>query len=795
VFGQKGPDVFSSPIEYRNATVRSGFQKNHHREKRNLIEVKNISKSFKLYGSPADRLKEIILRRSFHREFQALKDISFRVGEGETLGIVGQNGAGKTTLLKILTKVLLPDSGVIHVNGRTTGLLELGTGFNPEFTGLQNIFYNGTLLGMTKDEINGRLDAIKSFSELGDFINESIKTYSSGMVMRLAFSVAIHADPKAFVVDEALSVGDAYFQQKCMRRIAEFKNNGGSIVFVSHDMNAVKVLCDFAILLDKGRMIDSGEPKDTIDFYQSMILKKSHQGDIKVKIKKIESPKIKSLHKNEVSTGEVELVDFRLLDKNNEETSYIISEDLLTIKFKIKSTKYLIDPHYGIMIRNALGQSIFETNTYCMGMKTEPLDKDYVISVCYKFICNLVPADYSISVGVANKGYDKGNFEEYLFLCHDVDQIKVIVNDTSIFYGGVFNIRPEVTIKPDSHKDILAQSVVDDTLALKAFFSNPPIINIHKMKQHCMVHNKFRPIMIICETINICNSNCIICSYSKMSRKKEIMSMNTFQKVLVDYSEMGGGAFSLTPVVGDVFLDSFLPDRVKLLKKHNTIKPLSVTTNLLALEKHSIDDLKEICEVFDIIHISIYGLDAHEYLKLTKKNNYDLLVQNIKRLLQLCDDESKVRFGFRLLKKRRSEEIERWINDCFGILIKFGYTWEYSNWSVLDSKTTLPYDAKWLLAPENRKQCAIPLVACQIFSNGDVSFCHCSDFNIDSELLLGSVNDNSLLEIYNSEKTRNLWQFNKNIPEFCLKCSFYKPIEYLNEHEYAFDNPTEFIGG
>lgn len=217
-------------------------------------------------------------------------------------------------------------------------------------------------------------------------------------------------------------------------------------------MNAVKVLCDSAILLDKGMMIDYGEPRDIIDFYHGMIIKKAHQGDIEVKIKKIESHKEKGLHKHETSTWEVELVDFRLLNKNNEEIAYIVSEDLLIINFKVKSKKYVSDPHYGIFIRNALGQSVFETNTYCMRMTTEPLDKDNVISIYYEVICNLVPGDYSISVGVANKGSGRGEFEEYLLLSHDIEQIKVIENDSAIFYSGVYNMKPEVSIEADNGK-------------------------------------------------------------------------------------------------------------------------------------------------------------------------------------------------------------------------------------------------------------------------------------------------------------------------------------------------------
>src|SRR6056297_3437905 len=204
-----------------------------------MIHVNSICKNFYLYQKPVDRLKEIFLKRCFHREHHALKEVSFEVKQGETFGIIGENGSGKSTLLKIITGILLPDSGHFHVDGRITGLLELGTGFNHEFSGLENIYMNATYIGMEKQDIHKKLDAIIAFTELGEFIHEPIKTYSSGMLMRLAFSIAYHADPACFVVDEALSVGDAHFQQKCIKTLKDFKNSGGSIVFVSHDLNSV----------------------------------------------------------------------------------------------------------------------------------------------------------------------------------------------------------------------------------------------------------------------------------------------------------------------------------------------------------------------------------------------------------------------------------------------------------------------------------------------------------------------------------------------------------------------------
>jgi lipopolysaccharide transport system ATP-binding protein len=298
---------------------------------------------------------------------------------------------------------------------------------------------------MSRAEIDMKKPDIMDFAELGEFIYEPIRTYSSGMLMRLAFSIAIHAEPKCFLVDEALSVGDAYFQQKCMRKILEFKNNGGSIIFISHDMNAVKILCDSAILLDKGRILDYGDPKSIVDFYYGMILKKSHMGDTEVEVTKInftEGGEVSS-----TSTGEIKLVSFSILNERNEKISYIESEQAVKFVCELESLKDLSDPHYGLAIRNTLGVSVFETNTYCMGIENPPLKKEQKVKIIYEMKVPLSAGNYSISIGVANKGYDRGSFEEYLLLAHDVDILKVISRDNSIIYSGVFNMNPQVSVK------------------------------------------------------------------------------------------------------------------------------------------------------------------------------------------------------------------------------------------------------------------------------------------------------------------------------------------------------------
>ena len=399
-----------------------------------MIKAKNISKEFKLYHSPADRLKEIVSRRTLHRSFHALKEISFKVEEGETLGIVGQNGAGKSTLLKILTGVLLPDSGVVHVDGRITGLLELGTGFNSEFTGVQNIYLNGTLLGMSKEEINEKLETIVAFSELGDFIEESLKTYSSGMVMRLAFSTAIHANPKAFVVDEALSVGDAYFQQKCMRKIREFKNSGGSIVFVSHDMNAVKILCDRALLLDHGAAVEDGDPDKVINTYNFLLARKSKGEEIRVSDS---SEGVKSY-----GNLKAEIIEVKMFNRYNEESEVFVSGEKCIIEIGLKANETVDDVTVGILIRDRFGQDIFGTNTYHLNVPVrlgagEECRVRYVMD---EF--NLGPGKYTLSPAAHRDETHMGECYQWV----DVLKTFEVVAGDDFHFVGFSRLKPRVQV-------------------------------------------------------------------------------------------------------------------------------------------------------------------------------------------------------------------------------------------------------------------------------------------------------------------------------------------------------------
>ena len=236
-----------------------------------MISVQGVSKLYRIYDSPAGRLKEILLqgRRKYHRDFWALRDVSLEIPAGETLGVIGRNGAGKTTLLQIVAGVLQPTEGEVRVEGRVTALLELGSGFNPEYTGRENILLSGQILGFSEAEMLRRLDVIVNFAELDGFVDQPVKTYSTGMVMRLAFAAAIHVDPDVLIVDEALSVGDAYFQRKSLDRIEYFRQSGKTVLFVSHDPRLIQRFCTRALWIEGGKVALSGDAREVVTAYEA----------------------------------------------------------------------------------------------------------------------------------------------------------------------------------------------------------------------------------------------------------------------------------------------------------------------------------------------------------------------------------------------------------------------------------------------------------------------------------------------------------------------------------------------
>lgn len=388
-----------------------------------MIHVHQLSKSFRLYRKPSDRLKEILLRRQYHHNHQALKSISFTLNSGETLGVLGQNGAGKSTLLKLLTGVLLPDSGEIRIQGRITGLLELGTGFDHALSGLDNIMANGLLIGMSRDEILSVRDQIIEFSELGEYIHEPVRTYSSGMVMRLAFSIAIHASPACFVVDEALSVGDGHFQQKCMRRIRQFRDSGGGIIFVSHDLNAVKMLCDRALVLDRGDIVFEGDAEDAVNHYNRIMARLDEQ---ELQLQE------QSKHSQSYGSLEAEILDAQLRgEKSGCDT--VAAGESTTIEVTLKANQNIPSLSVGFMIRDRFGQDIFGTNSYLLG---EPLslESGQRHRVQFTLPLNLAPGKYTLTLALHS---EDNHLEHCYHWCDNLVRFEVAGSHLPLFSGIV----------------------------------------------------------------------------------------------------------------------------------------------------------------------------------------------------------------------------------------------------------------------------------------------------------------------------------------------------------------------
>jgi lipopolysaccharide transport system ATP-binding protein len=429
------------------------------------IRVENLSKRYELYDHPRDQLKQFVLprirrfaclpERKYFREFWALSDVSLEVRKGESCGIVGLNGSGKSTLLQIIAGTLTPTEGRVSTQGRIAALLELGSGFDPAFTGRENVYMNAALLGLSRQQVTERLDDIQAFADIGGHFDQPLATYSSGMQMRVAFAVATSFDPDILIIDEALAVGDAYFQQKCFHRLERFKEGGGTTLFVSHDANTVKHLCNSALLLNRGRAISHGAPREIIDLYQGLIAKKTDLSESEIVVDQNVSAQGSWQKATTVTTNyDAELIDFKLLGANNQLVSHLESESPLTVQYVVKLNKDFDRPAFGLIVRDRIGRSIFETSTYAMRMAEMPLARGVQVMVRFRVDFNLRAGQYSFSIGVANRGYARSEFEEYSLLMHDVEQLQVTESPTAAFYGGIFDMKPIVSV------DIIKQSHV-----------------------------------------------------------------------------------------------------------------------------------------------------------------------------------------------------------------------------------------------------------------------------------------------------------------------------------------------
>jgi len=371
------------------------------------IQVSGLGKSYKSYPSQWARLAEWVgLAGKFnHRLHWVLQDVSFHLHAGEAVGIVGANGAGKSTLLKLLTGTTRPSAGRISVTGRVAALLELGMGFHPDFTGRQNAMMGGQLLGLSVEEILQLMPDIEAFAEIGEYIDQPVRTYSSGMQMRLAFSVATARRPDVLIVDEALSVGDSYFQHKSFERIREFRRGGTTLLIVSHDRTAIQTICDRAILLDGGRLIKEGVPVDVLDYYNAIMAEKDHQT---VRQERLENGRMKTIS----GTGEAVVADATLVDVRGEIADTVEVGDDLELRVRVAVRKTIPRLVLGFMIKDRLGQPIYGINTHRLAKELCDLKEGEEILYRYRFPANLGKGSYSISLSLSREDSHLGeNYE------------------------------------------------------------------------------------------------------------------------------------------------------------------------------------------------------------------------------------------------------------------------------------------------------------------------------------------------------------------------------------------------
>lgn len=361
-------------------------------------------------------MKELLSlnRLQRHRDFWALRDISFEVKRGETFCIVGENGSGKSTLLQMVAGILQPTSGTVAVGGRVSALLELGAGFNPEFSGRDNVYLNGSILGLTTKQIDGRYKDIERFAEIGPFINQPVKTYSSGMVVRLAFAVAINVDPEILLVDEALAVGDIYFRQRCMRKVHELRSRGITILFVSHAVSDVKAIGDRAMWLDHGRMLEIGEPDRVVSKYlaamtekdSTYLLRKAGTEEKRRRSGPVHAPEVVETIPNidqRFGDGRAEVIGVAVLDEQGRELHLLDPGSRILVRISVRAREDLAMPIVGFMLRNQLGMDFSGTNTAREGYELPAMQAGDIFTVdFYLDLPELYPASFSFSPAIAD---------------------------------------------------------------------------------------------------------------------------------------------------------------------------------------------------------------------------------------------------------------------------------------------------------------------------------------------------------------------------------------------------------
>lgn len=433
-----------------------------------VIEIKDITKTYKLYNKPSDRLRETfsLTHKSYHRNHNALQGINLDVYKGECVGIIGTNGSGKSTLLKIVTGVVSPTSGTLKINGKISALLELGAGFNQEYTGIENIYLNGTMVGFTKEEMDEKLQSIVDFAEIGDFINQPVKTYSSGMFARLAFAVAINVEPDILIVDEALSVGDIFFQSKCYQKFLDFKEAGKTILFVSHDLSSIIKYCDRSLLIHQGRQIAVGKSSEIVNIYKKILVNQFDEKDVtqilsngemtdkdqeqkqfeevpaenNIKTDQSEAEKLSGVWKEKMvnnpksviyGNGVAEIIDYAVIDEHGNLNPSIYKETYFSIRMKVEFFKDVDNPIFAYTLKDIKGTEITGTNTMLENQTLVHVKAGEIVTVDFNQKMCLQGANYLLALGCT--GYEAGEFTVYSRL-YDICNIEVISDCNTIGY-------------------------------------------------------------------------------------------------------------------------------------------------------------------------------------------------------------------------------------------------------------------------------------------------------------------------------------------------------------------------
>ena len=418
------------------------------------IAVNHLNKIYRLYDKPVDRLKESLglSRKKKYKEHYALRDVSFTVEKGETVGIIGTNGSGKSTILKIITGVLNPTGGEVQVNGRISALLELGAGFNMEYSGIENIYLNGTMIGFSREEIDAKLDEILKFADIGDFVYQPVKTYSSGMFVRLAFAVAINIEPEILIVDEALSVGDVFFQAKCYRKFEEFKKQGKTILIVSHDLGSISKYCDRVVLLNQGVKMAEGNPKEMVDLYKRLLvgqaedpqeetLETQEPAESISEDEQWKRPYPLNPEKLEYGGGEAKIIDFTILDDRGLPGNTITKGSSFLIKMKVKFFSPVTEPIFAYTFKNIQGTELTGTNTMYEKADVPPRNPGDEVVVSFRQEMNLQGGEYLLSLGCT--GYQNGEFCVFHRL-YDICNVTVISSKNTV---GFFDMNSKVEVE------------------------------------------------------------------------------------------------------------------------------------------------------------------------------------------------------------------------------------------------------------------------------------------------------------------------------------------------------------